>query len=151
MELKTRLFHSSLLELAHKDPLPGQRNAPSPPIIVSNHEEWLVDDIVDSRWHYGKLQYRVRWVGHAELTWEPWHHIRDNLHLPGFHARYPRKPSPMPDNAQPPPDHDLDVLQFGPDQASQELSASEGGCCHDPRPYPCPPDDGGPDNGSTMP
>ena len=49
MELKTSVFHSSLLELARQDPLPGQKNAPPPPVIVRDHEEWLVEGILDFR------------------------------------------------------------------------------------------------------
>ena len=55
MELRTRVFHSSLLELAQTDPLPGQHNAPPPPVVVRDYEEWLVESVVNSRWHYGTL------------------------------------------------------------------------------------------------
>ena len=57
MELRTRVFHSFLLKLAWTNHLPCQRNVPPPPVIVRDHEEWLVDSVVDSRWHYGTLQY----------------------------------------------------------------------------------------------
>lgn len=112
MQLRTRVFHSSLLELARQDPLPGQVNAPPPPVVIRDHQELLVEDILDSRWHYGVLQYRIGWVGHHERTWEPRYHIADNVFLPGFHTRYPRKPRPMPPDAQPPPGLDLDMLEL---------------------------------------
>ena len=66
MELRTRVFHAALLELARTDPLPGQVNPPAPPVIVRGHQEWLVEDILDFRWHRGTLQYRVQWQGHHE-------------------------------------------------------------------------------------
>lgn len=42
MDLRTRVSHTSLLELARRDPQPGQANAPLPPVVVRDHEEWLV-------------------------------------------------------------------------------------------------------------
>jgi hypothetical protein len=118
MDLRTRVFHSSLLELARRDPLPGQANAPPPPVVVRDHEEWLVDGILDSRWHRDTLQYRVSWTGHPDRTWEPWYHVRDNVLLPGYHARYPRRPGPMPPDARPPPGFELDGLTLRRSSAS---------------------------------
>ena len=122
MQLRTRVFHTALLELAQMDPLPGQINPPPPPVIIRGHEEWFVEEILDSRWHCGVLQYRVSWRGHAERTWEPWYHVRDLIQLPVFHNRYPRKLGPMPEDAVPPraAGMDLDTLSFA---ASQELSS----------------------------
>ena len=65
IQLRTRVFHTALLELSRMDPLPGLINPPPPPVIIRGHEEWFVEKILDSRWHRGVLQYRVRWRGHA--------------------------------------------------------------------------------------
>ena len=65
------VFHVSLREPAATDPLPGQVQPASPPIIVDNEPEWQVDEIVDSRFCGRTLKYPARWVGFDKLTWEP--------------------------------------------------------------------------------
>ena len=57
------VFHSSLLWLAPDDPLPGQQIPEPPPIVIDGQDEWEVDKILDSRRHYQKLQYKVKWIG----------------------------------------------------------------------------------------
>ncbi len=52
-------FHTSLLRLAATDLLIDQIQSSSLPIVVNDEEEYEVDDILDSRYHYEKLQYRV--------------------------------------------------------------------------------------------
>lgn len=39
----------------------------SPLIIVNNDKEYKVEEILDSRRHYGKLQYLAKWLGHPTL------------------------------------------------------------------------------------
>ena len=102
MQLSTRVFHVLLLEPARHDPLPGQINPTPPPVIVGDHEEWEVEAIVDSRIHYHTLQFRIKWWGYDNLTWEPWNHLRDNLQLAPYHQQYPEWPGPVEDDAQPP-------------------------------------------------
>lgn len=43
------IFNVSLLEPAAEDPLPGQRQAPLPPIIVDGEEEWPIEELLDVR------------------------------------------------------------------------------------------------------
>ncbi len=54
-------FHISLLRKTATDPLIEQIQPPSPSIVIDEDEEekYEMDDILDSRYHYGKLQYRV--------------------------------------------------------------------------------------------
>ena len=55
------VFHVSLLEPAHTRP--GGGTEPPPPVVVEDHEEWEVEDILDSRLHRGQLEYLVKWLG----------------------------------------------------------------------------------------
>ncbi|XP_053546966.1 heterochromatin protein 1-like [Bombina bombina] len=51
-----------------------------PPSAVPSPEEFDVESILDSRFHNGKLQYLIRWLGYTsdEDSWEPF----DQVHAP---------------------------------------------------------------------
>ena len=95
------VFHTSLLRPDPNDPLPGQRIDPPPPIQVQDedntHDEWEVEEILDSRWHYGHLEYRVKWKGYP-LEPRKWYRalLFDNAldATAEFHSKYPDKPKP---------------------------------------------------------
>ena len=54
------VFHTSLLRLAASNPLLGQRASEPPLVIIDGNDEWEVDDILDSRLYYRRLQYKVK-------------------------------------------------------------------------------------------
>ena len=56
----------SLLTLDPEDPLPGQRNLPPGLVFVDSQEEWIVEDVWDSKLKRGVLLYIVKYVRHDE-------------------------------------------------------------------------------------
>lgn len=90
------VFHSSLLRLDQNDPLPNQIPEPPPPVIVEGENEWNVEEILDSRYYYGRLQYKAQWTDHApDSTWYNADGFENAKELvDAYHARYPNKPAP---------------------------------------------------------
>ncbi|XP_069615942.1 uncharacterized protein [Ranitomeya imitator] len=88
------VFHVSLLKPAVPNSFPGRTSAPPDPVLIDGQEEFVVEKILDSRIHRGRLQYLVKWQGYSveENSWEP----LENIHAPHlirlFHSRYPNKP-----------------------------------------------------------
>ena len=90
------VFHVSLLEHAADDPFPGQI-APHPPaVIVDGEEEWEVETIFDSRLHYNRLKYLVKWRGYDAPTWQPATDLEHSSELVReFHRLWPDRPRPL--------------------------------------------------------
>ena len=55
------VFHISLLRPNSNDFLFDQITDASKPMKIVNEDEWLVNDILNSRRHYGRLQYKIKW------------------------------------------------------------------------------------------
>ena len=105
----TPVFHPWKLHLAPKDPYPGQRQDPQPPILVTDgdadglgvQEEWDVAEVVDCREtkRYG-IQYKARFTGdwdewNANPPWQPWTDFEHAAtKVLDFHASHPNKPKP---------------------------------------------------------
>jgi len=90
-------FHISLLELYHDDKFPSQRAQPPPPIIIEGEPEYELEQIIDSRLHYRKRQYRAKWTGYPpehDKVWYPYEDIENaGSAKQQFHQNYHRKPS----------------------------------------------------------
>ena len=70
-------------------------NSPPPPIEVERQEKYEVEEILDSRIHYNKLQYLVKWMGypHSDNQWLPKDDVTRSQDLVSlFHKIYPNKP-----------------------------------------------------------
>ncbi|OUM69755.1 hypothetical protein PIROE2DRAFT_37875 [Piromyces sp. E2] len=74
------VVHVSSLEPYFEDNKFKRKQSPPPPIIVNNEEEYEVEEILDQRKHYRKIQYLVKWKGYplSEASWEP----EENLNCP---------------------------------------------------------------------
>jgi len=66
---------------------------------MDEHEEYEVEEIMDSRLSRGHLQYLVKWKGypeHREWTWEPLHNLTHADQAVGdFHKSHPSAPRPV--------------------------------------------------------
>src|SRR5277367_2139356 len=81
------VFNVVKLLPAPPDPIPGRRPAPPPlPEVVNGEEEWIVEEILDTKMMNRKLRYLVKWEGYGveHNSWEPW----DNVHAPELIAEF---------------------------------------------------------------
>ena len=92
-------FHVSLLETYEDNPLPSQVKPPPPPIKIDGNKEYELEEILDSRHRYKKLQYRAKWKGYRaehDREWYPAESFNNaELAVQQFHERYPRKSGPQ--------------------------------------------------------
>ena len=68
------------------------------PIDMEGEEEYEVKKILNSRIHYGKLQYLVKWLGylHTDNQWMVPKDVSEALELISiYHRLYPNKPNAM--------------------------------------------------------
>jgi Chromo (CHRromatin Organisation MOdifier) domain len=87
------VFNTVKLTPALSNPIEGCHFLPSlAPEIVDREEEWIIEEILDSKMINWKLHYLVKLEGFGmeHNSWEPW----DNVHAPelvmDFHQRHPR-------------------------------------------------------------
>ena len=59
-------FNVKLLIPYHRPQFPSQQTPPPPPPeVVNDHEEYEVQEVLDSRMRRGMIQYLVKWKGYA--------------------------------------------------------------------------------------
>ena len=90
--------HISELEPAAIDPYPGQVIAPPPPVQINGDEEWEVEEVLESRIRYGKLQYLVKWTGYDRPDWQDAKMVNGLQAIDIFHRRYPESLGPLPED-----------------------------------------------------
>ena len=89
-------FHISLLEPYQYNQFPSQIKEPPPPIQIEGEEVYELDEIIDCRHDYNKLQYRAKWKGYSpdhDKVWYPANYFNNAEYtVQRFHRRYPGKP-----------------------------------------------------------
>ena len=98
LELLPSMKIHNVFHILLQEPYTGTNepnNPPLSPIEVERQEEYEVEEILDSRIHYNKLQYLVKWMGypHLDNQWLPKDDVARSQDLVGlFHKIYPNKP-----------------------------------------------------------
>ncbi len=89
------VFHSDLLRSVVDDFLSDQKNEFSDSIVINDEDEWKIDDILNFRWYWRWLQYRVKWNDYDnDLNW---YNADDNEFMniqkivDDFHIQYSNK------------------------------------------------------------
>ena len=70
------------LILAPDNLIPGRRQTPPPPPeLVEGKEEYIVEEVLNSRLFHQKIQYLVKWEGYGvkHNTWEYLDHLNNAL------------------------------------------------------------------------
>ena len=66
------------LTLVTPDPIPGHTSEPPPPpLLVKGNEEYEVEEILDSRMCYNRLEYLIKWKGYnaGHNSWAVYHDV----------------------------------------------------------------------------
>jgi hypothetical protein len=60
----SNVFHADRLRKDLDNPLLGQNSKLEELILINSEPEYEINKILASRIYYGRLQYKVNWVGH---------------------------------------------------------------------------------------
>ncbi len=84
-------FHISLLRAASNDSFVEQLQSSSSSIVIKKKKKYEINDILDSRYHYEKLQYRIVWTDHSSnRAWYSAENFQNHSKkiLNDYHRRY---------------------------------------------------------------
>ena len=81
--------HISELEPAANDPYLGQIVAPPPPVEIDAEAEWEVEEVLNAKIRYRKLQYLINWMGYDIADWRDPKDVNGLQAIDIFHRRYP--------------------------------------------------------------
>jgi len=85
------VFNVVKLTPAPEDPITGRRAEDHPlPIVIDGEVEWEVEEILDSRWHWRRFQYLIKWkgYGHKHNSWESASEVSAPELTAEFHRKY---------------------------------------------------------------
>ena len=89
-------FHISPLKTYQDNRFLSQIKEPHPPIQIEGEDEYQRDEIINSRLHYNKVQYRAKWKGYSPEYDKVWYLAEGFNHaehaVQRFHQRYPVTP-----------------------------------------------------------
>ncbi len=64
------VYQDDLLCFVIDDLLPDQKNESLKSIMINDEDEWKIDNILNSRWYWRWLQYKVKWNDYNnDLNW----------------------------------------------------------------------------------
>jgi len=75
--------------------VPGQQITPQAPVEVEGKEEYIVEEILDSRLRRNKLEFLIKWEGYMNEnnSWEPEDNCRNACNaIAAFYRKYPQAP-----------------------------------------------------------
>jgi len=84
------VFNVVKLSATLNDPIPGRKLlALPPPIVVDRELEWEVEEVLDSRWHWRRFQFLIKWKGFSREhnSWE----VASDVKAPDLVAEYCQK------------------------------------------------------------
>ena len=69
-------------------------------MVINDEEEYIVDEILNARIRWNRLEYFVNWVEYDSPTWEKAKDINGLQFIERFHELYPEKPDPLPEDPE---------------------------------------------------
>lgn len=90
------MFPIVKLTLFEPDPIPNHASSPPPsPVIVDGEQEYFVERILEAKYCWNKLWYKVRWKGYdaSEDKWVCYNDLHNaDEYLDAFYKAHPGAP-----------------------------------------------------------
>jgi len=95
MRLLHPVFNVVKLSATPENLIPGRKlQALPPPIIVDGEPEWEVEEILDSRWHWRRFQFLIKWkdFSREHNSWEVASDIKTLDLVTEYYQKHPATP-----------------------------------------------------------
>jgi hypothetical protein len=89
------VFNVIKLTAAPTDPIPGRHpTLPPPPEMIEGEEEYLVEEILDSKMFWGKIKFKKKWEGYGPEhdSWEYAAEVHTPERIADFYQKNPAAP-----------------------------------------------------------